>query len=320
MRSTSAGRAFTLIELLVVIAIIALLIGILLPALGKARSAARSAKCLSNVRQNGTAMLYYANDMKGWYPLIPLSGADRIAYEIGNPPPNRYLTGQHLRGGLAGFYSLNQLGQRVSDDGSARQYPGTTIPFYPGGNPTFPSRPVMRGYLENFAALLCPADMVDAYYGPVYSSTSNNTYAGRTLVKPQAAAGEDDVCAVNISYLYIAGLRTDEANVLAVVPLFGDETNGPDIATDAFWGGGGTGGSNADLVGTVPGKFAKVDNHGTAGGNYAFTDGSASFITEDIQAVFFQRPDPTNPNAPPVGPRSINAMDRDRSNRVFTID
>ena len=30
--------------------------------------------------------------------------------------------------------------------------------------------------------------------------------------------------------------------ILAVVPMFGDETNGPDVATDAFWGGGGTGG------------------------------------------------------------------------------
>lgn len=54
-------RAFTLIELLVVIAIIAILIAILLPSLAKARTAARSARCLSNVRQLEVAHQLYIN-------------------------------------------------------------------------------------------------------------------------------------------------------------------------------------------------------------------------------------------------------------------
>jgi len=60
---------FTLVELLVVIAVIAILAGLLLPALNKARTAAKTAKCMSNIRQLGVAVQLYAGD-KAQYPYV----------------------------------------------------------------------------------------------------------------------------------------------------------------------------------------------------------------------------------------------------------
>jgi prepilin-type N-terminal cleavage/methylation domain-containing protein/prepilin-type processing-associated H-X9-DG protein len=55
-------RGFTLIELLVVISIIALLIALLLPALARAREAAQTAACLSNIQQLGNAYKEYCTN------------------------------------------------------------------------------------------------------------------------------------------------------------------------------------------------------------------------------------------------------------------
>jgi len=74
-------RGFTLIELLVVIAIIAILAAILFPVFAHAREKARQTSCLSNLKQQGTAMLMYAQDYDGLFVPVMV----RPSREVKNP-------------------------------------------------------------------------------------------------------------------------------------------------------------------------------------------------------------------------------------------
>src|SRR5215472_402987 len=83
-RGRTSEPGFTLIELLVVIAIIAILAALLLPTLARAKAAAKTAVCLSNLHEIGIAVslynsdnretFYYTNDYRYyagdyWHPL-----------------------------------------------------------------------------------------------------------------------------------------------------------------------------------------------------------------------------------------------------------
>ena len=93
MASPERPGGFTLVELLVVIAIIALLAALLLPALARAKSNARSATCLNNLKQWGGALHLFAADHldrlppEGWAnpPAWPSSAAHTNSWYVWLP-------------------------------------------------------------------------------------------------------------------------------------------------------------------------------------------------------------------------------------------
>lgn len=339
-RNHSQKTGFTLIELLVVIAIIALLIGILLPALGKARNSARAMKCMANVKSMSTSLALYAGEYKSWYPNLPVGSgnpgdteADADRENTSDHTKPRYSKlGQY--GGLAGFFTLNQQGQADPNSPSdparcfVKKRFGVADPFYSDRK----TQPVLHKYMDGFGSLVCPSDREDRRYGYHVTSAPNSnvefTYsdppAADSVYTPKIPAKVDEISGYNLSYMYYVGLKSDEPSVVSAVPIWGDETNGPDMGVNAFYARPGTTptpGKGFVAAGAVaPNYYGKVDNHGKAGGNWGFSDGHAEFVTTDINKTFFENPI-DSPNAKLINTaRNINAINPYRSRWIAAMD
>ncbi len=300
-RATRSG--FTLIELLVVIAIIALLIGILLPALAKARDSAKTTVCGQNTRQVSIGMNLYAVDQRDWFPVMWVPS--------GQLTPA--LQNQARYGGVAGMFSLYQVGaaQFFPEGDGFLGPPGNTVEEnsqYGDGNKTA----LLAPYIDGFGVLYCPSDREDFYFGRPLGLPDNValTDGNVKLVQPKAPRNSREVVSYNISFLYVAGLKLDEAVLVKAMPMFGDETLSRDVSTNAFYNSA----TDKNFAGVRElGEWSTRDNHGKAGGNYAFTDGHVEFFRNNVhKTIFGVNGDPRYPG--------IDTIDPQRTRRVQTID
>lgn len=108
---SAAGKAcpcrpggFTLIELLVVISIVALLIALLLPAIKRAKLAAGSVRCASNMRQIALGISTYAQDHEDVLPVMTESHHRAVNGYRYTPAILHDLGYQQIGGGDGGVY------------------------------------------------------------------------------------------------------------------------------------------------------------------------------------------------------------------------
>jgi prepilin-type processing-associated H-X9-DG protein/prepilin-type N-terminal cleavage/methylation domain-containing protein len=203
-------KGFTLVELLVVIGIISVLIAMLLPALNKAREAAKTVSCASNLRQIGNAYFMYAQDNSGW--ILP-----------GTVPS--WAWWNNAAGRRSWFELLAHIGKYSPTSGYGLTWnksficPAETRSFDAFGYTEYGIDPYVCGYLQYDSGQ-------GRYVPPQYSSGGNREYkphkfgslgipAQQALMVMDSNMGDPNTNTFSIAYVsYIAFRHNGGANFL----------------------------------------------------------------------------------------------------------
>jgi prepilin-type N-terminal cleavage/methylation domain-containing protein/prepilin-type processing-associated H-X9-DG protein len=267
-------RGFTLIELLVVIAIIAILIALLLPAVQQAREAARRTQCKNNLKQLGLALQNY-HDVFNKFPPGSFPGTNGLSWPVAILPQieQANLAARFQVGGHAG----GQFDSAVN-------------------------RPLCRD--NPIAAFFCPSgtevkaddnalDYTMHYYG-VMGPTGTNPQSG-VAYRENTNGPHGGFSREGLFYIYESKSIRDILDGTSNTMVFG-EISWSDRKGNATRYRAWTRGGQVDQF-MAPAKnvarqinsdytalfndMSMGSNH-TGGAQFAFGDGSVSFISENI--------------------------------------
>ncbi|MEQ9616452.1 MAG: type II secretion system protein [Phycisphaerales bacterium] len=273
VRTTRAG--FTLIELLVVIGIIGILMSILLPAMSRARQASQMITSANNQRQIMTLLAIYAKNNRERFPVLSwIPGGLNGTEIIYDGPPVDVFQNQHQYGGIAGLFSLTQMGdeeQHSLPRGDVGSYSaGVYLQQYGNTGRWFAvERPaIMQDYVDEAVEL------------QILQSPSDKFDGGEGLEQePRREVDDirdfDDVIWYNISYMYVAGLSTMSRPKLMII---GDDSNYDDTSysdDDANLAPLGSLRMNAEEHSR---GFSSQDTFGKRGGHWTFIDGHVEWF------------------------------------------
>ena len=169
-------KAFTLIELLVVIAIIAILAAILFPVFAQAKLAAKKTQALSNVKNQGLAVVMYGGDSDDVYPLV------QRASSVAEDPGQHGIPWQNL----VGPYVKNGDKNKSVTLGDNEVVGGIW------NSPSFPNQKVPRQFGINMHLAGDPTPNSDFGAGSPYysiSQTAVNNVANKVLIAEKGYMG-----------------------------------------------------------------------------------------------------------------------------------
>lgn len=238
IHSTRSDQGFTLTDLLVLIAVLALLALVTVPALAGVQNKGGRLECANNLRQIGMESMVYAQENKGWLPIVTL-GAVNTGIQF------NHLGGEHYT-------------RYVYLDGAPNTQITTNEPPISGGGYQNLGYLFKAGLAGNGNIFYCPAMWGHTaygadYYSPLLTSDAGGIIRSSYMYNPRITSATTTVN--NNLRRYQTVSQLEPHRLFALDFLFNENASGTP-------------------PGVAPASIPHVRDHGW---NVLFTDGSVQF-------------------------------------------